>query len=347
MTVFVQGQHGVSARVLKDSIASAKSFQPGKRITTFEVTYWRGVLAELNTHGMLCKNSSSSRAIPFDKMAQQLTGRPVRFGQANPGMQDKGEDFDAPVWSSECGGSWSPPEVAWEFARERSVEESENFYRSGYHKQVYNRLTEPFQMMKTVITATEYNNFFWLRDHGAADPSIAELAKVMREARDLSVPEELHPGEWHLPYVETWREDGRLHYFIRPDDDPVKAHDEAITMADMTHLSLEEAIKVSGARTAAVSFRNVDYGVEKSEQVFQRLIGDDRKHGSAMQHQATPMQARTYGDEWEDPDTNIAYQTHTWEPGISHMDREGMLWSAQFQGWRMYRKLIPGENIPG
>jgi hypothetical protein len=41
---------------------------------------------------------------------------------------------------------------------------------------------EPFQMMKTVISGTEWANFFWLRDHGAADPTIAELARVMKEA---------------------------------------------------------------------------------------------------------------------------------------------------------------------
>lgn len=335
--VYVEGKYGVSARVLKDSKASSRSFQPGKRITSLEVTYWRGILAELNTHGMLCKNSSSSRAIPFEKMQAQLTGSPVRFGQANPGMQDKGEDFDALVADPQRlrHGPCLTAEEAWGQASYDAAMWSAAFHEAGFHKQVYNRLTEPFQMMKTVITATEFNNFFWLRDHEAADPSIRELARVMREALERSVPVELHPGEWHLPYIETGREDdGQLSYGIQ-------LTDEGSPVQGFKYLTLEEAIKVSGARTAAVSFRNTDYGVEKSEQVFQRLIGDDRKHGSAMQHQATPIAAE------DDYDLNYPTYRQSWESGITHMDREGMLWSAQFQGYIMYRKLIPGENVPG
>jgi hypothetical protein len=338
MSVYVEGKHGYSARILKDSISSDKSFQPGKRIITFEVTYWRGVLAELNTHCMLARNSSSSRAIPFDKMQQQLTGRPVRFGQANKGMQDKGESFNALIVDPHRPehGPCLTAEEAWEQATRDASKWSEAFHKAGYHKQVVNRLTEPAQMMKTVITATELENFFWLRYDGAADPSIYELARVMLEARSKSVPEVLHPGEYHLPYVHSVREElhGKLLYGIETDEPHV-----------YQNLSLEDAIKVSGARTAAVSFRNVDYGVEKSEQVFARLTGDAKIHGSAMEHQATPMTAEIGESRYNDwTATNLPQWPDTWQEGITHMDRDMKLWSAKFQGWIMYRKLIKGEN---
>jgi hypothetical protein len=226
---------------------------------------------------------------------------------------------------------WSP-EDAWEEAKYSALAYSKAFYEAGYAKQVYNRLTEPFQMMRTVLSGTELNNFFWLRDHGAADPSLAELARCMREAKEASTPLKLNPGEWHLPYVSTCRSevDGSPLYFIDGEEEGREVF-----------LTVEDAKKVSAARCAAVSFRNIDYGVEKSREVYARLVGDDRKHASAFCHQATPMQ------ELDEFYVNDPQYLPSWEPGVSHMDRDGQLWSAQYRGWVMQRKLIPGENIPG
>lgn len=357
--ITVQGAYGIYATVLKHSISPA-----GVNLITLEISYPRIVLAELNTHGMLPKNSSSSRAIPFAKMQEQLTGRPVRFGEANPGMQDKGADynrqvlFEIPVeFDTPCDSglfrferTTLTPQDAWEEGKAQAVALSKAYFDAGYHKQVYNRPTEPWQMMKTVISWTEGANFFWLRDDDAADPSLRELARVMREAASLSKPQLLNPGEWHLPYVDFIRgNDGRIIY-----GDLVE-HPEDSTLEALNPFSLEQAIKVSTARTAAVSFRNVDYGVEKSEEVFAKLTSDARIHGSAMAHQATPMKAEHIAWTPHDPimkysverSVNIPHHPETWEKGISHMDRDGQLWSAQFRGWRMHRKLIDGENVPG
>lgn len=335
-----KGKYGIRAKVLAYSISQA-----GNKLVTFEIEYPRMILAELNTHRMLSRNSASSRAIPFEKMQQQLTARPVRFGQANAGMQDKGEDFNELVASTyiyECDPQGQvcgitscmsnlPPNLAWNKARDFAVLMSKAFYDAGYHKQVYNRLTEPFQMMKTVLSGTDLANFFWLRDDDSADPTIAELARVMKKALENSDPQLLYQGEWHLPYVEHYRdEDGKLHYYIETD-------------AGREYLNLEDAIKVSSARSAAVSFRNTEYGVEKSKQVYERLVGDQRKHGSAMEHQATPMAPERCGDMF----INCSEWPQTWEPGVSHMDRQGKLWSGNFCGWVQHRKLISGENIPG
>lgn len=324
----IEGKGGISATILADSISKA-----GVRITTFEITYPRIILAEYNTHCMISRASASSRAIPFPKMVQSLTGQPVRFGQANPGMQDKGEDFNAPV---RINGLEVAPGIAWDYARDVSALLSEAFYEAGYHKQVYNRLTEPFQMMKTVTTATEWNNFFWLRNDGAADPTLHELARCMQEARDQSFPFLLLEGEWHLPYLEFCRINGEMRYYIRDEE-----HDTPIW------LTLEQALKVSAARCAAVSFRNVDYTLEKSEGVFDRLVGDERKHASAFEHQAVPMEAPSQGSYRLGIGAVNTYRCETWEDGISHVDRNGQLWSGKLRGWVCHRKLIPGENREG
>lgn len=333
--VTVEGKFGIKATVLKRSRSHGIH---AAEFVTYEIEYPRIILAEFNTHRALGRNSSSSRAIPYMKMLEQLTARPVRFGAANPGMQDKGEDFDAVV----IPPAWSPHEElnaaeAWEEAKYYAKAWAGAYYDAGYAKQIFNRLVEPFQMMKTIVSATEWENFFWLRDHDAADPTIAELARVMKVAYLCSKYQYLLPGDWHLPYIDT---------FI--DDDKVMRYGDFYTnIGEMEHeYSLEDAIKISCARCAAVSFRNVDYDLEKSKAVYNRLIGEDRKHASAFEHCATPMQARKYGT-GNEPDVNIIPFTHSWEKGISHMDRDGKLWSGNLRGFIQYRKLIDGENYTG
>lgn len=357
--IAVEGKYGIKATVLADSINAQ-----GNRFITFEVEYWRGVLAELNTHKMLSKNSFSSRAVPFPKMLKQLTGRPVRFGANQSGMQDKGEDFDALLSFLDMNQYGDDvdvdltPEEGWERAKDDAIVWAKHFYEAGYHKQVCNRLLEPWQMMKTVISGTEWENFFWLRDHEAADPSLAELARVMNEARNASTPELLQPGDWHLPYVDYYRE--VIGY--TDDDESILGPKVFYIGALQSHtgevdqnfqvLTLEEAIKVSCARCAAVSYRNEGYGLDKSIEVYDRLVGSDRKHASAFEHCATPIASHLR--EWSTVDgqdrtmvRNHPYQPFTWEPGITHMDRKGQLWSGNLKGWRQYRKLIKGENYDG
>jgi hypothetical protein len=321
---------------------------------------------------MLSKNSFSSRAVPFDKMVQQLYGKPVRFGANQGGMQDKGEDYDAKVLIpgylyvafSEYLYQYHPgPSIedlmdegklvveastAWEFHKFLSIGLAGAINDAKYHKQVYNRLTEAHQIMKTVLSGTEVENFFWLRDHKAADPTLAELARVMNEARKASTPQLLQAGEWHLPYVDWIRDvNGKQQFYIRAE--------EPATMEGMglaTPLTIEQAIKVSCARCAAVSYRNEGYGLEKSIEVYDRLVGDDRKHASAFEHQATPVREWGYYPH-SNPEYNNKVQynhpwiPYTWEEGITHVDRKGKLWSGNLRGWKQYRKLIPGENYTG
>lgn len=323
--VEVKGKSGITVKVICDSVSLA-----GKRITTLECTYPRIIHSELKTHRMLSTNSASSRAIPFDKMVEQLNGVPVRFGAANSGMQDTGESHNSPVEAWYDFGDYHPsPEAAWSEAKSHAVFFAEVFKEAGYHKQIYNRLIEPFQMMKTVITATEWKNFFHLRLDKAPDPTIQELAKCMKQAMDESTPNLLKVGHYHLPYVTTaedYAEDPCQVYMINDGD-------------FLQFLTLEEAIKVSCARCAAVSFRNTDYGLEKSLEVYDRLVNSDKVHGSALEHVATPipedMGGFLYNTEYPD----------SWPRGVSHLDKNNNLWSGNFLGWIQYRKTIPNESV--
>jgi len=328
--ITIEGLNGIKATVLAHSISQA-----GKEMITWEIEYPRLILAELNTHRQLSRNSYSSRAVPFLKMLEQLNGEPVRFGANQAGMQDKGEDFNAQVDIGSCMGLSHKfhvsPKEAWQHAKKTAIAISRVFFDAGYHKQVYNRLLEAFQMQKTVLSATETDNFFWLRDDDAADPTIRELARVMREAMEASRPNELASGEWHLPYIWSAIRDNdsrKIIGYIMNEGD--------LNIVGTPILTLEEAIKVSCARCAAVSYRNEGYDLAKSIEVYDRLVGSDKKHASAFEHCATPMM---YADSFDALEMNPL----TWEEGITHMDRQTKLWSGNLQGFIQYRKLIKGE----
>lgn len=332
--IIVEGKGRIYAKILADSISPE-----GFRLTTMEISYPRIILAELNTHRMLSKNSSSSRAIPANKMFENLTGMPVSFGANQAGMQ-AGKNLDENVWNPDKGWYSLSNISAWEAARKDALAWAKAFSEAGYHKQVFNRLTEPFQMMKTVISGTEWDNFFWLRNDESADPTLQELARCMQEVRNRSEPEKLHQGEWHLPYISTARvADNRLYYIEENNKE--------------TYLTLDEAIIVSCARCAAVSFRNVDYDLEKSKQVFDRLLNGGKIHGSAFEHCATPIAPKYlhYYNQHDDIGlvetkkcVNIPSAPSTWQNGISHIDKGSNLWSGNFKGWIQYRKTLNGEN---
>lgn len=319
----------IKATIICDSISEA-----GVRITTMELEYPRIIHSEFMTHRMFSRNAASSRAIPFEKMLKQLDGIPSRFGAANAGMQDKGIDHDAPVLDRY--GDEFDVRYWWELSKDEAVEAAEAMYEAGFHKQVYNRLLEPFQMIKVVVTATEWDNFFWLRDDKMADPTLQELAGKMRVAYNESTPELLKAGEYHLPYV-----------FIGSSKYGDRAYYPDETLERYSQLFTEDAIKVSAARCAAVSYRNEDYGLEKCLQLYDRLVGDERKHSSALEHQATPMksEAARLGTQMKRSDwMNIPSDPSSWEQGISHSDRNRNLWSGNFKGWIQHRKTIVGEN---
>lgn len=311
--VVVEGNGGISAKIILDSVSGVT----GSRITTFELVYHRNIHAELMTHRIFSRNAASSRAIPFTKMKEQCTAMPIFYGKNKSGMQADEELGAAEKFQSE---------VVIQQMRDAVLDGVETLVNLGNHKQTYNRYLEPFQMMKTVVTATSFDNWFWLRHHEAADPLIAELARCMYEARQQSMPQLLNAGEWHLPYVECNRED----------DDTLsyKSYTDGFDLG-FQYLSIEDALKVSAARCAAVSFRNCDYGLEKSREVWERLVGDERKHSSAMEHCAKVML-----DGW---DVNLAYDSNTWEEGVSHATRDGSLWSGNLKNFVQLRKLIDGE----
>lgn len=333
----------IEARV----VAHSKSSVNGKEIVTFELIYPRIVHSEFLTHRLFSRNAASSRAIPMQKvidMVRESPAMPVRFGANQAGMQDKGTEHTARVdvhygvWDDDpC---YLSAREVWRVAALRSCDIAAAFEQAGYHKQIGNRLLEPFQWMKTVMTATELDNWFWLRDHQDADPTIEALAKVMWEALQTSVAVVLKPGDWHVPYYGGG-------YWIA--EGTVRGTDRVYPV-DQGGVSLEDALAISSSCCAQVSYRKLDDTLEKARTVYERLVGSEPVHASPFEHQATPMQVEQkvlvndYGDSkhYFGKDINRT-SPHTWEQGITHIDRNGKLWSGNFKGWIQHRQLIPNN----
>lgn len=189
--------------ILADSIGPS-----GKRLTTLVVTYPRFVHSELLTHRMFSRNSASSRAIPNEKLRERVTNdpaMPVWWGRNQSGMQAREEL---------TGSARTAAEVLWLEARDEAMKVSNALAAVGLHKQLCNRLIEPWMGITVIISATEWNNFFKLRCHPDAQPEIRAAAEAMREAMTKSTPSGLMSGEYHLPLVraEDWNNEPEEHH---------------------------------------------------------------------------------------------------------------------------------------
>lgn len=314
----------IEAKIIKDSISPA-----GKRITTFQLRYPRFIHAEAKTHRKividgveyeqtidmgfmddpkLSRNASSSRAIPVERMIEDLRrdpAMPVYWGANQKGMQAAVE-LD--------GDNRHHAMVDWLEAMESAIKYAQRMMERGLHKQIANRILEPWAHINVVVTATDYENFYALRRHSDAQPEIKVLADCMWLAQNQNTPELLQPGDWHLPYVT----DEDLNAVVR-------GH-----WGD-THNFMDQIKKVSVARCARVSYLTHDgrqTTVEEDIALYDRLVGGMPLHASPAEHQATP------DEKWTDSFGHAGSWKHPEEHG-------------NFTGWRQYRKMLPGEFTPG
>ncbi len=246
-----------SVRILRDSLAPC-----AKRLTTWELTYPRFVHAELMTHRLFSRNSASSRAIPTDKLMARIREDPALpkwWGKNQSGMQANEElDLQTQAIAREL----------WLAARDKMLEAVEALGAIGLHKQLANRLIEPWMFITVIVSATEYSNWFHLRNHKAAQPEIAWVAKVMWDQYNELPPHQLREGEWHLPLISA---DERAHY-------------------DDAHLK-----KVSTGRCARVSYlthegvRDMSKDVELHDRLCSGPATGEPGHWSPFEHVAQAL----------------------------------------------------------
>lgn len=191
-----------SAKVLADSISPDKH-----RITTLEVTFPRWMLAEFNTHCALTRNSASSRAIPPEKLIERVREHPFipEFNQRVKGMGVGDSLTSDKQWIAR--GIWLD-------ARNDAVHHAQNLIEIGVDKSRINRLLEPFMWHTVIVTATEWDNFFALREPPTSlcpDPSFGAAPEfqitarlmhvVMNQSDPILRPHGFGEESYHLPLV--------------------------------------------------------------------------------------------------------------------------------------------------
>lgn len=242
----------IEAKIIADSVSPTNA-----RLTTFQLIYPRMVHAELMTHRVFSRNASSSRAIPVAKIIQQVIDNPampVYWGKNQKGMQAREEL---------TGETLEKAKGVWLRARDAAVEQARQLVDLDLHKQIANRILEPWHHIHVVVTATDFDNFFALRCHPDAQPEMKVLAEQMADLYFANRPQELVLGMWHMPYI--------------------KPQGVFLPMGD------NSLLKASVARCARVSYMthdNEDPTIEKDVVLHDQLL--ESKHLSPFEHPATP-----------------------------------------------------------
>ncbi len=284
----------VSALVIADSATPTDV-----RVTTVKLRYPRFIHSEFLTHRVFSRNASSSRAIPIERMIKDVIddpAMPVYWGSNKKGMQAGAE-----VENTLLAGR------RWLDARDSAVAQARKLNELGLHKQVANRVLEPFAHINVLVTATDWNNFFALRRHPDAQPEIKALADAIAEAMTNSRPKFLNYNEWHLPYIGE--EDIKASIEVEGDQ------------------ALARLLKVSTARCARISYETFETGkistFEEDDRLHTQLVVSQPVHASPAEHQVTPDMKDGSGN---------------WKNKHLHGNLRGVI---------QYRKLIAGEAVHG
>lgn len=298
------------------------------RITTLCCTYPRFIHSELMTHRVFGRNAASSRALPPERVIENIQNHPFvpDFNKRVKGMGhgDPLNEHDAKI-----------ARTTWLNARDKAVQAASVLIDLDVDKARINRLLEPFSWMTTIITATEWSNFFALRQPSndrpvpqidfPAQAEFQVVARMMRDAVRDSTSVALDYGQWHLPLFAD-----RELYDIG----------DAIKSGSFTSDDLQlEAAKISAGRCARVSFdthsqyEDPDVSLER----FARLSGS--AHWSAMEHSARPM---VFEDDYFDALIGPKIYGPIDDCGV--LPRVSEVFCGHLRGWVCLRKLYENEQ---
>lgn len=249
----------ISAKIITHSVNP-----DGKDLVTFLLKYPRFIHSELMTHRCASKNAASSRAIPYERMRDEILANPAmpeKWGAAQKGMQS-GDEINHIDAVSE----------AWIDSLKSNILYTNQLNRLGLHKSITNRLLEPWAHMTTVLTVDGggFESIMRLRAHPDAQPEFQVLAYNMLDKYFKSAPTSVNWNQWHIPFTSI-KEDG--------------------------HALTEKLIK-SSARCAWTSYGNPekDSTFEACENTYDKLVNGDQFHASPFEHQAFATQHRCPGN---------------------------------------------------
>ena len=218
------------------------------------------------------KNAASSRAIPVSKMIEDILADPavpVFWGKNVRGMQAR-EELTGLELQAAKDNWFMAMEAAIKYATAMTNLLGDDENPIGTHKQIVNRILEPFSHITTLMSATEWDNFLELRLHGDAEPHINLLAQEISRELDKPAMQTLQPGDWHTPFAHT-------------DEDLIGAVEPGYQIVK------EGKIKLSVSRCASTSYKTVegfDMTLERATAIYDKLVTSKPVHASPCEHVA-------------------------------------------------------------
>lgn len=351
----------INSKIVADSVCPK-----GHRLTTFLITFPRYILAELNTHRMLSKNSASSRAIPFNKMIKSVEENPfipIAWQKEHTGMQGT-EYFTDEKEIKEI-------ENLWLNGKDAAIIYANSLHYKGVTKQLCNRELEAYMMHTVLISGTEWENFFALRcpqyqfdgtdkvfrsrkdatkyypensakdkmswlylNKGMADIHMMALAECMWDAYNESIPKKLDYGDWHIPF-----------------SDDINIQEVAISLNETTYSKKvrDVLIKISTARCARTSYTTVGENkvntLEQDIALHDRFINQSPLHASPFEHCAKVMNSKEYCQNVNGKFLTATSGNIQWVTIEASQKHNAFGWCKNYHGFIQYRALLSNENI--
>lgn len=237
-----------------------KTTYQGNTLSTIRFDLPKMFSAQLNTHGMVPRNSQSSRAVPHKKLDNVPDFLPEFVGLNKSGMQPKsyleGQDLE---WFQD---KWYRLQIKIQEELQEIQNQSKLKFGRTIAKEIINRPLDPFKMVKIVATFahTEYSleNFLKQRCHSHCQGDFRKIALQIEEIIQDTIPIE---SKVHLPFSFGG--------------------------------TVEEQILSSVANCAAVSYRKEIKDLDRCKDiVYNKLLNQDVVHWSPFHHQGF------YGYRW-------------------------------------------------
>ena len=358
----------INATVVADSVNPQ-----GDRLTSLLITFPRILLSEVNTHRMLSKNTSSSRAIPFNKMVEAIENNPfipIAWQKEHTGMQGYEYIIDEEL-INQCRLNWlGAKDKAIQFAKDAN-------YNLQVTKQLCNRLLEPFMWTTMLITGSKegWDNFFELRcpsylydyeDKPIYFKSKKDWVNYYNESQgykennpDFTKVENLTNLEW----LQFNKGQAEIHMMALAEAiyDAVNESTPKQLIAGEWHIPFEDKIdtikidlkhddggwdfqsakvKISTAMAAHTSYTTVGNepvkSYEKWIELHDKLIAYNPPHSSPMEHCAKAMSDEEYKQFWKS------------NGKVNYKDKQDLIrieggWCYNLKGFISYRYMIDNK----
>lgn len=366
--------------MIKAEIVAHSLSPQGDELISVLCTFPRIILAEVNTHRMFSRNTSSSRAIPFKKMVEAVQNNPfipIAWQKNHKGMQGNEYHTD-PYIIKEL-------ESMWEDAKDSALHMADTISNEDVTKQLCNRLLEPFMWTTMLITGPRsgWENFFELRcpnyifhtDEAESDFHFRSRKEAIKEfgedeevefdygnvkLKDLTHIEwlkvnysqaEIHIMDLAEKIWDALNESkpkvlkaGEWHIPFR-DKIVLSEVREAINTVD-NYTGVPAFVKISTAIAARTSYtvvgdeKEIDYA--KMIELHDRLINQTPPHSSPLEHCARAMTDEEYVSFIKGVPDVIEYEKD--EIAISYLktyeDSPEAGWCNNFKGFIPYRYMV-------